>query len=111
MVQDEMALVPPAERTGPLIVNEGTGLPYLPQEFAVIWRKVRKKAELSPTLWNRDIRAGGITEGGIAGASADDRAKVAGHSSSKTTRAVYDRDVIVASDRVAEARAKFRRGE
>jgi hypothetical protein len=111
MVQEEMALVPPAERTGPLIVNEGTGLPYLPQEFAVIWRKVRKKAELSPTLWNRDIRAGGITEGGIAGASADDRAKVAGHSSSKTTRAVYDRDVIVASDRVAEARAKFRRGE
>jgi hypothetical protein len=108
MVQEELARVPMADRRGPLIVNEGTGLPYLPNEFAVIWRKVRKAAELSPTLWNRDIRAGGITEGGIAGASADDRAKLAGHSSSKTTRAVYDRDVIVAANRVAEARAKYR---
>ncbi len=46
----------------------------------------------------------------IAGASSDDRAKLAGHSK-KITRRVYDRDVLVSSSRVNEARAKFRKGE
>jgi hypothetical protein len=44
---------------------------------------VRKEAGLPRDLWNRDIRAGGVTEGGKAGATSDDRAKVAGHSKPK----------------------------
>ena len=35
-------------------------------------------------------------------------AKLAGHAGPKMTRRVYDRDVLIASNRVAEARAKFR---
>lgn len=107
MVMSEIASLP--ERAGPLILNEATGQPYTSQQFMLLWRRVRAEAGLSLTLWNRDLRAGAITEGGIAGATADDRAKLAGHAGPKMTRKVYDRDVLVASNRVAEARAKFRK--
>ncbi len=108
MVVDELALIPPESRTGPLIINENTGFPYGEVAFQRAWRMVRDRAGLSPKLWNRDIRAGGITEGGEAGASSDDRAKLAGHSSRNMTRSVYDRDVLAGSNRVAMARAAFR---
>ncbi|MBB4201095.1 hypothetical protein CCR94_07730 [Rhodoblastus sphagnicola] len=111
MVQEELARIPAAERHGPLIINEQTGLPFMVKRFTGTWQEVRRAAELSSKLWNRDIRAGGITEGGIAGASLDDRAKLAGHSSKKTTAGTYDRDVLVSANRVAEARAKFKRGD
>jgi hypothetical protein len=107
MVMEELALIPPADRVGPLIVNEAAGLPYRNTQFPELWRDVRKRAGLPETLWNRDIRAGAITEGGKAGATADDRAKVAGHSK-RMTETVYDRDVLVSANRVAEARAAYR---
>lgn len=108
MIMSEIASIPPELRTGPLIVDEHTRLPYTDRQFTEVWRDVRSEAGLSPLLWNRDLRAGALTEGGMAGASADDRAKLAGHSGAKMTRSVYDRDVLVASNRVAAARAKFR---
>ncbi|MGA2638511.1 hypothetical protein, partial [Methylocella sp.] len=44
-------------------------------------------------------------------ASADDRAKLAGHSTNRMVRSVYDRqDGLIAAGRVAEARAKFHGG-
>jgi hypothetical protein len=61
-------------------------------KMAQLWAKVRHEAGLGRTLWNRDLRAGGLTEGSIASATADDRAKRAGHSK-KMTQLVYDRDV------------------
>ena len=73
------------------------------------WRAVRAAAGLSPELWNRDLRAGGITEGQMAGAALEDRAKMAGHSA-KINQAVYSRDRLAASNRVVEARERFRRG-
>ncbi len=108
MVADELARIPPESRRGPLIINEHTGRPYHPDSFAKVWRKIRDISDLCPQFWNRDIRAGGITEGGMAGASADDRAKVAAHSK-RMTRGIYDRaDGLISHARVAEARAKFR---
>ncbi|PWT71903.1 MAG: integrase [Chloroflexi bacterium] len=94
-------------RAGPLIVDDRTGEPFWARQFERLWGKVRAAAGLRPTLWNRDLRAGGLTEGSMAGASSDDRAKLAGHSQ-KISQRVYDRDVLVSSSRVNEARAKFR---
>ena len=74
------------------------------------WRDVRKQAGLPDALWNRDLRAGGITEAEKAGVSADDRAKLAAHSP-KINRDVYSRDRLAASDRVAVARDLFRKGK
>jgi len=56
-------------------------------------------------MWNRDLRAGGIT--GKAGASKDDRRKLAGHAKEATTE-IYDRDQVEAHRRVMQARKQFR---
>ena len=66
-------------------------------------------AGLPAALWNRDLRSGGVTEGQMAGAAAEDRAKMAGHSTKVNVR-VYSRDTLAASNRVIEARERFRRG-
>lgn len=111
MVMEELALIPPESRCGPLIVNPKTGRPYLRYETQGLWAKVREIAGLPKTMWNRDIRAGAITEGGAAGVSSDDRGKLAGHADGRMTREVYDRDVLEGSNRAAVARARFRKGD
>jgi hypothetical protein len=110
MVMVELTGVPQEARTGPLVVNEETGRPYQRHPWEAVWRAAREAARLSSELWNRDLRAGGITEAEMAGVSADDRAKLAGHSA-KINRAVYSRDRLTASNRVVEARDRFRRGK
>ena len=85
MVCEELAHIPPEKRTGPLIVNPSTGLPYIRHTFRNAWKADFKAAGMPTGMWNRDFRAGGITEGGKAGASKDDRRKLAGHAKEQTT--------------------------
>jgi hypothetical protein len=54
---------------GPMIINHKCGLPYRPAAFNDGWREHYAKAGLPKGLWNRDTRAGGITEGTKSGAS------------------------------------------
>jgi len=110
LAMEAIASIPPEKRIGPLVIDTRTGKPFPGRSFLALWDKVRTRAGLPKTLWNRDLRAGALTEGGMAGATADDRAKLAGHSGPKMVRGVYDRDVLVSANRVAEARAKFRKG-
>lgn len=107
MVTEELAQIPNEKRTGPLIVDELHGRPYVYEKFRTAWRKDATAAGLPVTLWNRDLRAGGITEGGKAGASRDDRRKLAGHTKEVTTE-IYDRDTVEAHRRVMAARGAFR---
>jgi hypothetical protein len=107
MVQEDLAHIPQEQRSGPLIVDPDTGLPYRYLAFHDAWRADFKAAGLPATLWNRDLRAGGVTEGGKSGASKDDRRKLAGHAREETTDA-YDRDMIEAHRRVMAARSGFR---
>jgi hypothetical protein len=109
MVMEEIARIPPEARLGPLVIHEDTGLPYAHDTWQWTWRQVRGAAGLPDRMWNRDIRAGGITEAEMAGVSVDDRAKLAGHSR-KINASVYSRDRLAASDRVVEARGRFRSG-
>jgi len=71
------------------------------------WSVDRKAAGLPVGLWARDLRASGITEGRASAASLDDASKVAGHTATKTTKK-YDRAVLEAADRFADARVKGR---
>jgi integrase len=73
-----------------------------------MWARDRKTIGLSPKVWARDLRASGITEGRAAGVAIDDVAKVAGHSSARTTSAVYDRAAHAAALRFAKARVLAR---
>lgn len=108
MVMAEIAGMAATARSGPLIIDSKTGLPFKHQVFQRLWRAVAKAAGLSGDLWNRDIRAGGNTEAQDSGTRAEDRAKVAGHASAKTTTEVYDRGVLEAHRRVANARLAHR---
>jgi integrase len=69
---------------------------------------VVSRADISAKLWNRDLRAGAVTEGRQGGALTDDLAKGAGHASKRTTAKVYDRDQLEAQRRVMQARLAYR---
>jgi integrase len=70
--------------------------------------KVRKITGIRKEVWNRDMRAAGITEGRQANAPIDDLAKQAGHANKRTTARVYDRDRLEAARRIAKARVAHR---
>lgn len=108
MVVEELAHVPQDRRKGPLIVNPNTGLPYRHDYFQKLWSSIRRAQKVSPAIWNRDLRAGGITEGRAAAATTDDLATLAGHADKRTTAKVYDRAQIDAARRVAAARTAHR---
>ena len=72
-------------------------------------------AQVREVVWhprhglNRDLRAGGNTEGQRAGAPLDDRKKLMGHTAvSRVTAQVYDRDKLEAARRVSRARVAHR---
>jgi hypothetical protein len=103
----ELAHIPESERKGPLIINESTGLPYIYQTFRLGWNADFEAAGMPNGMWCRDLRAGGVTEGGKAGVSKDDRRKIAGHAKEKQTEK-YDRDQVEAFRRTMKSRAKYR---
>lgn len=109
MVMEELAHWPAAKRKGPIVVSETTGRPYLDRVFDKGWADDRKAANIAENIWARDLRASGITEGRASAASIDDAAKVAGHSTTKTTATVYDRATLEAAERFAEARVQGRK--
>ena len=109
MVLEELQSIPPERRVGPVIIDERTGAPYSDAMFTTIWRRdIRKRAGIPAGMWNRDIRAGGITEGRKSAAHLADVSKMAGHAKETTTARVYERDVLEASRRVQRARIASR---
>jgi len=112
MVTEELAMIPMEKRIGPLIIKELNGRPYDHDDFRKQWRRDAEAAGVPKAVWNRDIRAGGVTEGDEAGASRDDRRKVAGHAKEETTMK-YERGVasLQAHRRVMKKRAGFRENE
>jgi hypothetical protein len=107
MVMEELAHIPLSDRKGPLIINENTGLPYVYPTFRGGWNNDFVAAGMPKGMWCRDLRAGGVTEGGKAGVSKDDRRKVAGHAKEKQTEK-YDRDQVEAFRRTLKTRTKYR---
>ena len=110
MVMEEIAQIKPVDRKGPLIINESTDLPYIYQSFRLGWNADFAAAGMPKGMWCRDLRAGGVTEGGKAGVSKDDRRKVAGHAKEKQTEK-YDRDQVEAFRRTMKTRTSFRRSQ
>lgn len=108
MVMEELARLPLEKLSGPLIVNPRTGLPYRQWYFRDLWRRVANECGIDKAVWNRDLRAGGVTEAREAGAPTDDVAKQAGHSDKRMTARVYDRDTLEAARRVSRARTAHR---
>jgi hypothetical protein len=108
MVLEELAKIAPEARCGPLIISPRLRLPYRHEVFRRVWVRCTELAGLSRATWNRDLRAGGVTEARQANASMDDVARTATHASKRTTATVYDRDTLEAARRVAQARTAYR---
>jgi integrase len=108
MVMAELAKIPAEARTGPLIINPYTVIPYRQNTYYRLWKRIARAAGIPEGLWNRDLRAGAATEGGKAGAKIDDMAKQLGHTNKRTTAEVYDRERLEAHRRVARARVAYR---
>lgn len=109
MVLEEMRHIADDRRAGPIILDERTALPYFGAVFRGYWKRdIRPAAGIPTAVWNRDIRAGGITEGRRSGAEIGDASKAAGHTKVQTTARVYDRDVLDATRRVQRSRLAMR---
>jgi len=101
MVMALLEQTKPGGPDDPIVRCEGTGMFWRYRDFLAGWHKDATASGFSG-LWNRDLRAGHITEAGKGGAALSDRAKAVGHSSTKTTVG-YDRDTLAATRRVADA--------
>lgn len=108
MIIDAMKLVTPGLPGAPLIIDERTGLPYWPDSYSRRWRQIADAAGFPSEIWNRDLRAGGVTEGEAAGAQMTDLAKHAAHADPGFTAKVYARGQLEAARRVAKSRVQHR---
>lgn len=95
------------KRIGPVIVSEVTGLPYKERQFARTWRKIAQEVGIPDNVWNRDSRAGGVTEGSDAGADIEHLRHHANHKNIQTTTR-YNRKTIDKTRNVAELRIAHR---
>lgn len=85
MVMDELArLWPNIPTSGPVIVEERTGLPYI--RFRQKWRIVARRAGVPANVKNMDSRAGGASEADESGAYIEDIQGAMTHGDSRTTR-------------------------
>ncbi|MBB4066802.1 site-specific integrase [Gellertiella hungarica] len=100
-------MVPPEKRFGPMIKSEATGLPYRRRHFADVWRSVADEAGVPRSVWNRDSRAGGVTEGSDAGADLEHLRHHANHKNAATTQR-YNRRTLEKTREVARLRVASR---
>ena len=107
LVYATLALVPPNQHVGPLIIDEKAGRPYAAHAYTREWRTIARAAGIPDHVWNMDARAGGISEGDDAGADLDMLRSAAGHTQASTT-ARYVRGTIGKSRKVAELRQAHR---
>lgn len=105
-----LATIPAAERVGPMIVDERTGLPYFTGHFTRVWREIADATGLPKEIWNRDSRSGGLTEGGAAGAEPSDLQALGTHTDYRSTKK-YIRSALDATNRVADLRVARRKHE
>jgi hypothetical protein len=103
-----LATYAPEERLGVMVVSERTGLPYDLYDYSRDWRPFATEAGVPKKVWNRDSRAGGITEGWDADADVKDLQRLATHSTPAMTER-YARNSLASTTRVAKLRVAHRK--
>lgn len=93
--------------SGPLIINDVTGLPWTANEYRRKWRLVATKAGVPKNVWNMDSRSGAISEAIQAGAPIEFVRHAATHSDVSQT-ADYDRTQAESTAKVMKLRAEAR---
>ena len=100
---------PEAQRNGPVIVCEATGLPWRDQNYATKFRMVARAAGVSDEIWSMDMRAGGATESdAVPGITERDLKAAGGWKSNVFNR--YTRAPQRRAQNVVEMRQKATKG-
>jgi hypothetical protein len=107
LIVAELDRLPDMLRIGAVVIDSATGQPFKYNEFRKRWRQIARRASIPDDIWNRDSRAGGLTEGGDAGAEIVDLAQHAGHTDMRTTQR-YNRRTVAKTRRVQELRVEHR---
>jgi hypothetical protein len=112
LVRTELERIAPLHRgnfpaSGPIIVSEGTGLPWSASRFRDRWREIARKAGIPDNVQNRDSRAGAATESDLAGVPREKVKRFHGHSKEETT-AGYQREGMEIRSEIASARKAYR---
>ncbi len=109
MVVSEIDRVPVDKRVGPIVLDEKTCRPYSNDRYARIWREVARAAGVPDTVWNRDSRAGGVTEAtDAAGQDLEHVRAHAQHTNIETTQR-YSRMTLEKTSNVAVLRVQHRK--
>lgn len=96
-------------KSGPIIINEDTGLPYTPHQFRKLWREIADACGIPKDVRNMDTRASAITEAAEAGVDKADIQQAATHSQPSTTDIyIRGRAAEKATARTAVARVAAR---
>lgn len=107
MLMAEIAKVPMDKRVGPMIINEGTGLPYTANVYRTTWRPIATLAGIPLEIQNRDSRSGSITEATDADAGLELVRHHATHKNVAMT-ARYSKNTIKKTSQVARLRVAAR---
>lgn len=113
MVVEELALiagVTPAElrrdmlpASGPIVVAEHNGLPWIDKVFQTNWRKIARAVGIPDDVQNRDSRAGAATDAELKGANIEKVRQGLGHARPDTIR-IYQRAESEATAEIAKLR-------
>ena len=76
-------LAPPSKRLGPVITTRG--MPFTASGWSHAYARHRATAGVPNDVWCMDMRAGGVTEGDLMGASRESLSQAAQHSQLQTT--------------------------
>ena len=108
LLLDLLQRTPEAERVGPVIVSEVTGLPWVARNYASMFRKIARAAGVPDDVWSMDMRAGGATEAdAITGLTMKDL-KAAGGWSTEQSASRYSRRSEESAQNVVRLRQKQR---
>ena len=110
MVMEEIALIPPGARIGPLVICETTKRPWRRRHFQEAWRECARAAGVPDDVWCMDTRAGGLSEADEAGADLNAMRHAATHAQASTT-VRYLRKPLAKTREVAQLRTASRSGK
>lgn len=110
LVMAELDRIPRDKRVGPVVLAETSRMPWEGTAFSKRWRKIATAAGVPKHVWNRDSRAGALSEADEAGAELATIQRMAAHTSARMTARYVRGDAVKASRQVAELRSA-KRGE
>jgi len=109
MVMAEIDGIPAEKRVGPIVIDETVGRPYSNGRYAKIWRDVARAAGVPDTVWNRDSRAGGVTESTDAAGQDMEHVRIHAQRTNAQTTRRYSRATLDKTSNVAVLRMQHRR--